>query len=476
MSTKPALLPASLTRAAAPQFAIQGDWKTAACTLAADALALSLVLGAAAIWRRGAGVELLPCLPILLVAFWAQGLYPGVLRHPAEEMRRIYSSVSIVFLAMSSTTFLWRNAESFSRSMLILAWLLTPPAVLLSRYLLRLALSQKPWWGVPAVVLGSGPTAQKVVRSLRDGMLGVKVTGVLASERMLAWSCDLPHAIGDMWTTSLETQARPAQYAIVAMPDRLAMELRHAIQYYCKGFSHVILVPDLPGLCSLGLSALEIAGGLGVEMPQRLFHRGAAAVKRLMDLAFGSLALLLAAPLLLVIALSIKLSSPGPILYQHVRIGRNGASIKALKFRTMVGDAECVLAEYLAAHGQHQLEWQRNRKLKNDPRVTPVGKWLRRLSLDELPQLWNVLSGQMSLVGPRPIMADEIDRYGRGYELYSRVRPGITGLWQVSGRNNTTYEERVAFDEYYVRNWSVWLDAYLLVCTVKAVLTADGAY
>jgi Undecaprenyl-phosphate galactose phosphotransferase WbaP len=476
MSTKPAFLLSNSTRAGVPKFAIQSDWKTAACMAAADTFALALIFGLTVLGRHlatvsypvSAGLELLPCLTIVLIAFWAQGLYPGVLRHPAEEMRRVYSSISIVFLGMASTTFLWRMAELYSRSMLLFAWLLAPPAVLLSRYVLRRSFAGKPWWGVSAVVLGSGPTAQRVVRSLRDGMLGVNVAAVLASERMLAWSYDLPDNGG--------SPSASAQYVIVAMPERLAVELRHAVQHYCKGFSRVILVPDMPGLCSVGLSALEIGGAFGFEMPQKLFNLGAAALKRIMDVLLASLGLVLASPLLLLITLAIKLGSKGPVLYPHVRIGRNGETIKTLKFRTMVANAGSVLDGYLAAYPEARIEWRRTHKLKNDPRVTPIGKWLRRFSLDELPQLWNVVVGQMSLVGPRPIIEAEIEKYGSAYQLYTRVRPGITGLWQVSGRNNTTYAERVAFDEYYVRNWSGWLDTYLLVCTIKAVLTADGAY
>jgi Undecaprenyl-phosphate galactose phosphotransferase WbaP len=475
MSTKPALLHSNLTGVAAPRFAIQSDWRTAACMLAADVFALFLAFGlvlaalhlAMPAYRLNAGIELLPCLAMVLIAFRAQNLYPGVLLHPAEEMRRIYSSIGIVSLGMESTTFLWGSAESPARLVFLLAWVAAPPAVVLTRYILRRSFAQKSWWGVAAVVFGSGPVAQKVIRSLHDGMLGVKVIGVLASDRMFAWPYDL---------LRLEAQSRPAQYAIVAMPERSAAQLRHAIQDYCKGFSHVILVPDVPGLCSLGLSALEIAGGFGVELPQRLFHRTEAVTKRAMDMLLASAALLLALPLFLFVALAIQLTSQGPILYRHVRVGRNGQSIQALKFRTMVVAAESVLKDYLAAHPECQLEWTRDQKLKNDPRATPFGKWLRRFSLDELPQLWNVLIGQMSLVGPRPIIQAEIEKFGRGYELYSRVRPGITGLWQVSGRNNTTYQERVAFDEYYVRNWSIWLDAYILVRTAKAVLTAEGAY
>jgi lipopolysaccharide/colanic/teichoic acid biosynthesis glycosyltransferase len=142
----------------------------------------------------------------------------------------------------------------------------------------------------------------------------------------------------------------------------------------------------------------------------------------------------------------------------------------------MVVNAEQALWDHLQAHPEDQVAWRCDQKLRKDPRITAVGKWLRRYSLDELPQLWNVLIGDMSLVGPRPIVKAEIAKYGDGYDLYMRVPPGITGLWQVSGRNNTTYQERVAFDEYYVRNWSIWLDAYILARTVKVVVTAEGAY
>ena len=484
MSTKPVFLPSSITPAAAHKLDIQSDWKTAACMLASDASALALVFASLVVARHlvsaahkiSAGLDLLPCLVIVMIAFWAQDLYPGVLRHPAEEMRRVYTSISIVFLAIASTTFFWRTTDTYSRPMLLLAWIASPPAVLLARYTLRRAFAAKSWWGVGAVVMGSGPTAQRILSFLRNGMLGVRVTGVLPSEHMLAWSYDSPRIMGEKWSRSLESQARPAQYAIVAIPERLSIELGGAVQYYCKGFSRVIVIPDMPGLCSLGLSALDLGGAFGIEMPQRLFHRGAATAKRVMDIVLGTFALAVTSPLLCAIALAIKSTSTGPVFFSHVRIGRNGETIKTWKFRTMVMNADQVLEGYLDSNPIARREWERDHKLKNDPRVIPIGRLLRRFSLDELPQLWNVLNGQMSLVGPRPIVESEIERYGPRYEFYARVRPGITGLWQVSGRNNTTYDERVSFDEYYVRNWSCWLDAYVLVCTIKAVITADGAY
>jgi lipopolysaccharide/colanic/teichoic acid biosynthesis glycosyltransferase len=142
----------------------------------------------------------------------------------------------------------------------------------------------------------------------------------------------------------------------------------------------------------------------------------------------------------------------------------------------MVPDADAVLTKYLETHPELKEEWLRDQKLRNDPRITRTGRFLRKTSLDELPQLWNVLRGEMSLVGPRPIVEAEIERYGANFALYTRVLPGLTGLWQVSGRNDTTYPERVALDSYYVRNWSVWLDLYILARTVWVVLAGKGAY
>src|SRR6185436_3562805 len=172
-------------------------------------------------------------------------------------------------------------------------------------------------------------------------------------------------------------------------------------------------------------------------------------------------------------ALLIRIDSVGPAFYGHERIGRGRRKFKAWKFRSMRRDADKVLNDYLEKHPELREAWERDHKLKDDPRVTRVGQFLRKTSLDELPQIWNVLMGEMSLVGPRPIVAAEIDKYAEHYEHYVQVLPGITGLWQVSGRNNTTYNERVALDVYYVQNWSVWLDIYILACTAKVVLLCE---
>jgi Undecaprenyl-phosphate galactose phosphotransferase WbaP len=455
-----------------------------ACIALADFLTLSFVIALAVVWRHylsplyplASYFQLLPLVVMVLGAFFLQGLYPGVLLHPAEEIRRIAVSITIVFLLMACTVFLWRTGEDYSRSVFLVSWAAGAPMVLLSRSLLRQRLKRFEWWGVTSVILGSGVPAQRVARTLRDGRWGMKVIGMLSDDPPGAWPSDLPPVVGPISAAPGFSKEHLSHYAIIAMPEKSAMEIRHLVQDWCHGFRHVLLMPDMPGICSLGLTAREVGGEVGFEMKQRLFQRIPSVAKRTLDLLISVLGISILSPVFILLALAVKLTSKGPICYGQVRYGKNGKIFRAWKFRSMVPNADRLLADHLVTHPEDLFEWQRNHKLKNDPRVTPIGHWLRRLSLDELPQLFNVLAGQMSLVGPRPIVKDEIEKYGRRYGLYSRVRPGITGLWQVSGRNNTTYEERIALDEYYVHNWSVWFDAYILLRTIKTVLRGEGAY
>ncbi len=462
MGANPVLAPSPFI--ASNQYDTAPAWWTSVSVLLVDIVALSGIYWLAVLGRRLITpgdvrfyLEVFPGLALFVAAFAIHGLYPGVLLHPAEEIRRVFHCVSIVFLLVLCTTFLWHNAESYSRSIVMITWALGAPAVLLARKLARQRLSRYGWWGVPAVVFGSGASAKRVLNALMNRELGVRVTAVVSGEFL-----HLP-------------RTGTAHYAILAEPPSKAA-LHYMIQDQCKGYRHVLLVPDLRGICSLGISARDIGGEIGFEVPQRLFHRSAGMMKRALDLILTLAGLFALLPVFLLIAAAIKLTSIGPVFYGHTRYGRDGTTFKALKFRTMFQNGESILLEHFHKNPEELAAWQRDQKLKRDPRVTSVGGWLRRYSLDELPQLCNVLLGQMSLVGPRPIVSAEIEKYGRGYDLYSRVRPGITGLWQVSGRNNTTYPERVAFDEYYVRNWSIWLDTYILVRTARAVFSAEGAY
>jgi undecaprenyl-phosphate galactose phosphotransferase len=200
-------------------------------------------------------------------------------------------------------------------------------------------------------------------------------------------------------------------------------------------------------------------------------------LKRIFDIIFSLLALALCIPLFMVVGLVIKLSSKGPVFFSHERIGRGGKRFKCYKFRTMYPDAEVRLSQMLACCSKTQEEWSHSRKLKQDPRITPIGSFLRKTSLDEFPQFWNVLKGDLSVVGPRPVVEAEITQhYGIKAQDILRLRPGITGLWQVSGRSDVSYDNRIMLDQKYIENQSILLDLKLIAKTIPAIFNSKGAY
>jgi Undecaprenyl-phosphate galactose phosphotransferase WbaP len=213
---------------------------------------------------------------------------------------------------------------------------------------------------------------------------------------------------------------------------------------------------------------LTAVTGLLLPDPQR--------IKRVFDILFTLALALCALPLGVLIALAIALDSRGGVFFAHTRVGRGGKPFRIWKFRSMIAGSDEVLARYLERNPTLVEEWRLTHKLKDDPRVTRVGRLLRKTSLDELPQVWNVLRGDMSMVGPRPIVSEESAKYGPAFALYTQVRPGLTGLWQVSGRNDTNYKRRVSLDCQYIRHWSLRLDAKILLKTVRVVLGGRGAY
>jgi Undecaprenyl-phosphate galactose phosphotransferase WbaP len=200
-----------------------------------------------------------------------------------------------------------------------------------------------------------------------------------------------------------------------------------------------------------------------------------ALVKRLVDLLGAALLAVVFSPLMIAIVLLMRRTG-STVIYKHRRVGRDGRMFECLKFRTMVPNADQVLRELLEGDPALKAEWVRDHKLRNDPRITRIGRFLRRTSLDELPQIWNVVRGEMSLVGPRPVVREELLRYGRNVGAYLAAKPGITGLWQVTGRNNTDYRRRVVLDTYYVRNQNFALDLYILIKTTGVVVGGKGAY
>lgn len=458
--------------------------RTAVMLLAIDTLAalLSLLL---AIWLRylwdrtllwEVYLPLWPAVALFPLVYALAGLY-GVGIAPPEELRRLSYATSLVFIVLGSATFMYKAGADYSRGAFVFAWGLALVLVPLGRALAREVFARRPWWGAAVVVLGAGKTGEAVVRALCKGPgLGLKPVALLDDDRAKQGrEVEGVPVVGGI-ERAREFAQRGVRYAIVAMPGVGRERLLELLERHGGDFPHLILIPDLFGLSSLWVTSCDLGGVLGLEVRRRLLLPGPRFVKRAIDVIVASVGGLLISPLLLVIALLIKLDSPGPVLYGDARIGQGGRWFKAWKFRTMVKNPDGVLKEHLEKHPELREEWERDQKLRNDPRVTRLGRLLRKSSLDELPQLWNVLRGEMSLVGPRPIMPDEVRKYGEKFALYAKVKSGITGLWQVSGRNDTSYEERMVLAAYYVLNWSFWLDLYILARTVWVVLFGKGAY
>jgi Undecaprenyl-phosphate galactose phosphotransferase WbaP len=215
---------------------------------------------------------------------------------------------------------------------------------------------------------------------------------------------------------------------------------------------------------------------ISLDVHHRLLDPWAQTVKRLMDIVISGIALVVLFPFFIVVAGLIYLDSPGRILYRQIRLGKRGKPFILYKLRTMYLNADEVLSETLAQDPELRLEWDKYQKLRKDPRITRVGRILRRYSIDELAQLWNVLKGEMSLVGPRPMMVNQWEMYGECLQHYIRVVPGISGLWQINGRNQTSFSKRAELDMAYVVSWSVWLDIYIILRTIWVVLRRDGAF
>ncbi len=421
---------------------------------------------------------LLPAIPLFFLVFSALDLYPGIAANTIEEFRKMLHAVTLSYLLIIVSTFLVKADEHFSRIAFVLAWLLTLAFVPMARRAVRSFGAKQSWWGVPTVVLGANRTGDAILKILAEQpTLGLRPIAVLNQNSPAQRSDAAAGLFTGEFTHAEELASRNRGcYAIVALPHLRASELEEVLNEYSQHFHHVLVLPDVAGMSSLWVSAKDLGGMLGLEVKQRLSQTMPRLIKRSFDLAVATAVSLCFLPLFLLLILGVRLSSRGPIFYGQRRVGRGHELFTAWKFRSMVMNADEVLESHLAKSPALRAEWERDRKLKRDPRVTAIGRILRKTSLDELPQLWNVLCGQMSLVGPRPIVMAEVDRYGRRYQHYRRVTPGITGLWQISGRNNTTYERRTEIDEYYVRNWSVAMDLYILYRTIKTVLFTEGAY
>lgn len=423
------------------------------------------------------GSFLMEILLTIVVINFALGLYPGVGLHPACELRGTVLAIVALGVSFSAAAMMIGGITSPYLVLSILTALLVLVTLFPMRMLARHFCSRTSWWGHPAVILGSVDKLPELQRALRMGHFpGIRLAGQFCDASEYLRSQHRCQRLGGFADAAEFCERNQIFWAFLPRQILEGASLESFSKQHQLRFRQIFAIDSSTAVPNLWSSPVDLGGITGMHLRERLLMPSHRVSKRTFDLVVASALLVLLAPLLIGVAIAVKLTSRGPIIYGHKRLGQGGKHFKSLKFRTMVKDADRVLSHYLAENPELQAEWHRDHKLKNDPRITRIGTFLRKSSLDELPQLWNVIRGEMSLVGPRPIVDSEIPKYNEVFHSYSRVRPGITGLWQISGRNNTTYAERVAFDEFYVRNWSPWYDLYILMSTVKTVLLREGAY
>lgn len=425
---------------------------------------------------------LIPYLFVFLFANLVARLYPGNGLSPDEELRAASSAISAVMILLAIFFFLTQSGLEFSRFVFLAFWLLAVVLLPLGRALAKKVGYTLGIWGEPIAIVGFGTKGRQVYRFLTANRI-FGLTPLLVvngsetdAQRLLVDSGVHVIAAVDLAARHDALSSLGIRMALV-VPDETTEALNSLlVDEQSFGIKRLLLISQLSWLGGPAVTAHNIDGLLGLEVESNLLKPLQRGVKRGMDLVLGAIGLILSLPFFLIITLMIKLDSPGPALYRHQRVGREGNPIRIWKFRTMVTDADEQLEALLSGDATLRAEWDANHKLKQDPRVTRVGRLLRRSSLDELPQILNILKGEMSFVGPRPIVQDEAKLYEGGFELYKKVRPGLSGLWQVSGRSDTSYAYRVSLDEYYIRHWTIWLDLDILLKTAWVVITHNNAY
>ena len=463
-----------------------------------DVVVALLILQVAAllqgIWGGDKSPTMTVATTVPAVALWVglralMELYPGYGLDAVQEVKRHTYAALAVLATLAVLAVSFRVSGTLSRLLLVLFFAGLLIAVPFARYATKVILKKVGLWGKPIVIFGSGQT---------DGMMRGRVAKLLQDNWELGYDpvgvfdCRLPHsptANQAMVERSLQgssfedtltevsdlARRQGVNTAILAMPHTSREQLAEVIGLASVSFRHVLITPNLSGIANSAVVARDLAGVFAIEIKYNLLNPWALRVKRILDLCATVIGGVLILPLFLILTLLIYLESGRPVFYNDHRMGRNGNLFACAKFRTMVPDAEKLLLQMLEADVGMMKEYSTYHKLREDPRVTRVGRFLRKTSLDELPQIWNVIRGEMSLVGPRPYLPRESKEIGVTQSEILRVPPGVTGPWQVAGRNQTTFNERVRMDADYVRHWSVWLDLVLLARTAQTVVLRRGA-
>lgn len=386
-------------------------------------------------------------------------MYPAMPLPPVEEFRRLFASSVFSHLSLMSFLGFTRHNLEYSWLIIGLTGIFTGLFSQSFRNLIRLLIFKAAIFQIPVILVGDGNAARRIESILGcNPYIGLNVRAKLGE-----------HELRNILPLAKKFDIK---IMLACQNERL---FRAQLRDFATWFNYIEYLPRVEIFPVFGAHAVAIGQVGGLEMVNQLRMKALRWEKDLLDAIVSAILFILALPIMILISFLVKLTSKGPILYKAKRLGKNGKEIEIYKFRSMYADAEQRLEAILKKEPELKKEYEANFKLKKDPRITPLGRLLRKTSLDELPQFINVFKMEMALVGPRPIVKDEIKHYGENYSVFSSMRPGITGLWQCSGRSDTSYAERVAFDVYYVLNWSPWMDVWILIKTFFSVLTLKGA-
>lgn len=365
-----------------------------------------------------------------------------------------------------------------SRYLFVTVWIINLTLFPLLRFLVKTLLIRIGWLLRETVIIGGGNNAVDAYIALKsETYLGLDIKYFICDDGSLVQHFNIPILSESGIDLKKRFSKRQTQFILALEENEGNLQNQWLRKLAQNNFRSVSVIPSIRGLplYSTDMSFLFSHEMILLRVNNNLAKRSSRILKRTMDVVGSISIMLVLSPLLLSLYFLIQ-KDGGNAIYGHTRIGRNGKPFDCLKFRSMVVNSKEVLEKLLQNDPDARAEWEKDFKIKNDPRITKVGHFIRKTSLDELPQLWNVLKGEMSLVGPRPIVKEELERYEADVDYYLMAKPGMTGLWQVSGRNDVDYETRVYFDAWYVKNWSLWNDIAILFKTVSVVLKRDGAY
>lgn len=414
----------------------------------------------------------------ILVIFVFAGFYPGHGRTGVVEFREIVYIVSFSHVIVAMIIFILGYGPRFSRLVFLLNWFFALVLITSFRLLLHNRGSLRPWWGQPAVVIGGTKDATMVIRHLQSARrIAYRPVAAIILEKEIQQKTiqGVPvYPFSDELLKSIrKSNIRLGIFTNRTTSTRLGF--RKYLQTFSLVFPRLVYVLGDSPLNMLAMKTMDLDGHPALQVQYNLLNPFSLFVKRVVDLLLSLVSLVITFPLFLLFSLMIWIDSPGPILYTQNRMGRGGKLFSIYKFRTMVQGAEKKLEELLAADDNLREEFNKYHKLQNDPRVTRIGRFLRKISFDEFPQILNVIKGDMSWVGPRAYLPSELEQMGDSAAIIHRVSPGLTGWWQVMGRHSVSFKDRLQLDEYYISNFSLLMDVFILFKTFFIVISGRGA-